>query len=106
MLTLICLAGATDVLAAIQQNAPADYFAPDQLPPSKKRFEPRGELLGRFPVYLSLCLFRPRSSHCVAAATHCSAPEAHRPPGVLGMALVPREEKCCAIMLCPTACAW
>jgi histone acetyltransferase 1 len=40
--------GATDVLAAIQQNAPADYFAPDQLPASKKRFEPRGQLLGDY----------------------------------------------------------
>ena len=43
--------GATDVLGAIQRKAPADYFSPDQLPPSKKRFEPRGKFLGDYSSY-------------------------------------------------------
>ena len=39
------------MLGAIQRKAPADYFSPDQLPPSKKRFEPRGKFLGDYSSY-------------------------------------------------------
>ena len=48
---LLCADRATDVLGAIQRKAPADYFSPDQLPPSKKRFEPRGKFLGDYSSY-------------------------------------------------------
>ena len=42
---------ATDVLGSIQRKAPADYFSPDQLPPSKRRFEPRGTRVGDYSGY-------------------------------------------------------
>jgi len=52
--------GATDVLGAIQAQAPADYFSPDQLQPAKKRFEPRGSLIGD---YSGFALGRSRDEH-------------------------------------------